>query len=95
MTEELRPIDRNLQYDFNYQQITHLEETTVLPVSCAVATFIVLVNELIPAKLTLQAFLIYICDIALIVLFYDIYRVTPFSLIVCIQQLVKGLSPQW
>jgi len=36
MTEELRPIDENLQYDFNYQQITHLEETTVLPVSCAV-----------------------------------------------------------
>lgn len=31
MTEELRPIDENLQYDFNYQQITHLEETTVLP----------------------------------------------------------------
>ena len=32
--EELEPIDRNLQYDFNYQQINHLtREVTVLPVS--------------------------------------------------------------
>ena len=32
--EELQPIDRNLQYDFNYQQINHLtREVTVLPVS--------------------------------------------------------------
>ena len=31
--EELEPIDRNLQYDFNYQQITHLtREVTILPV---------------------------------------------------------------
>lgn len=30
--EELQPIDRNLQYDFNYQQFTHLRRTTtVLP----------------------------------------------------------------
>jgi hypothetical protein len=30
--EELEPIDRNLQYDFNYQQINHLtREVTVLP----------------------------------------------------------------
>ena len=34
MVEELEPIDRNLQYDFNYQQINHLtREATVLPVS--------------------------------------------------------------
>ena len=32
--EELEPIDRNLQYDFNFQQITHLRrEVTILPVS--------------------------------------------------------------
>ena len=31
--EELKPIDRNLQYDFNYQQFTHLPRTiTILPV---------------------------------------------------------------
>ena len=31
--EELEPIDRNLQYDFNYQQINQLtREVTVLPV---------------------------------------------------------------
>ena len=34
MYEELEPIDKNLQYDFNYQQINHLtREVTVLPVS--------------------------------------------------------------
>ena len=34
MYEELEPIDRNLQYDFNYQQITHLKrEVVIKPVS--------------------------------------------------------------
>ncbi|CAI8042462.1 DBH-like monooxygenase protein 1 homolog, partial [Geodia barretti] len=28
--EELEPIDRNLQYDFNYQQITHLKREVVI-----------------------------------------------------------------
>ena len=32
--EEMRPIDQNLQYDFNFQQFTVLpNEVTVLPVS--------------------------------------------------------------
>lgn len=32
--EELEPIDRNLQYDFDYQQIVHLpREKIILPVS--------------------------------------------------------------
>ena len=32
--EELKPVDQNLQYDFNYQQFIYLpEEITVLPVS--------------------------------------------------------------
>ena len=32
--EEMKPIDQNLQYDFNYQQFTYLpEEVTVYPVS--------------------------------------------------------------
>ena len=32
--EELEPIDKNLQYDFNFQQATHLRrEVTILPVS--------------------------------------------------------------
>ena len=32
--EELKPIDRNLNYDFDFQQITHLpSEVTILPVS--------------------------------------------------------------
>ena len=32
--EELEPIDRNLQYDFNFQQITHLtRQVTIMPVS--------------------------------------------------------------
>ena len=32
--EELKPVDQNLQYDFNYQQFTYLpEEITVYPVS--------------------------------------------------------------
>ena len=32
--EELKPVDQNLQYDFNYQQFTYLpEEVTVYPVS--------------------------------------------------------------
>ena len=32
--EELKPVDQNLQYDFNYQQFTFLpEEITVFPVS--------------------------------------------------------------
>lgn len=32
--EELRPIDKNYHYDFNFQQFNHLqEEITVLPVS--------------------------------------------------------------
>ena len=34
--EELEPIDRNLNYDFNFQQINHLpREVTILPVSFA------------------------------------------------------------
>ena len=33
--QELKPVDQNLQYDFNYQQFTYLpEENKVLPV-CA------------------------------------------------------------
>ena len=31
--EELEPIDRNLKYDFNYQQVNHLQEIIVKPVS--------------------------------------------------------------
>ena len=32
--EELEPVDQNLNYDFNYQQFTHLrKEHVVLPVS--------------------------------------------------------------
>ena len=32
--EELEPIDKNLQYDFDFQQINHLRrEVTILPVS--------------------------------------------------------------
>ena len=32
--EELEPIDKNLQYDFNFQQSTHLRrEVVILPVS--------------------------------------------------------------
>ena len=32
--EELEPIDRNLQYDFNFQQINHLRrEIVIMPVS--------------------------------------------------------------
>ena len=32
--EELEPIDQNLSYDFDYQQVTHLpREHLVLPVS--------------------------------------------------------------
>ena len=32
--EELEPIDKNLKYDFDYQQINHLRhEVTLLPVS--------------------------------------------------------------
>ena len=32
--EELEPIDRNLQYDFDFQQITHLRrEVIIKPVS--------------------------------------------------------------
>ena len=32
--EELEPIDKNLNYDFDYQQINHLpREVTILPVS--------------------------------------------------------------
>ena len=35
--EELKPVDQNLQYDFNYQQFTYLpEEITVYPVSVCV-----------------------------------------------------------
>ena len=31
--EELEPIDKNLQYDFNYQQINHLtREVIIMPV---------------------------------------------------------------
>lgn len=34
--EEMRPIDQNLQYDFNFQQFTVLpNEVTVLPVSAS------------------------------------------------------------
>ncbi len=34
--EEIIPIDKNLKYDFNFQQATYLkEEVTVLPVSFA------------------------------------------------------------
>ena len=42
--EELEPIDKNLQYDFNYQQINHLtREVTVLPVSvCVVCSLTIL-----------------------------------------------------
>lgn len=32
--EELKPVDQNLQYDFNYQQFTYLtQEVTVYPVN--------------------------------------------------------------
>ena len=32
--EELEPIDKNLQYDFDFQQINHLRrEVTIMPVS--------------------------------------------------------------
>ena len=38
--EELKPVDQNLQYDFNYQQFTYLpEEITVLPVSMCVCIY--------------------------------------------------------
>jgi hypothetical protein len=34
--QELKPVDQNLQYDFNYQQFTYLpEEITVMPVCAA------------------------------------------------------------
>ena len=37
--EELEPIDRNLNYDFDYQQINHLpREVTILPVSVLIDT---------------------------------------------------------
>ena len=33
--EELEPIDRNLKYDFNFQQINHLQrEVIIKPVDC-------------------------------------------------------------
>ena len=39
--EELEPIDINLKYDFNYQQINILTETTkILPVSQAMYKYI-------------------------------------------------------
>ena len=42
MYEELEPIDRNLQYDFNYQQINHLtREVTVLPVSACIYSVLI------------------------------------------------------
>ena len=28
--EELEPIDRNLKYDFNFQQITHLQREVII-----------------------------------------------------------------
>ena len=31
--EELKPIDKNLQYDFNFQQTIHIDEVIVKPVS--------------------------------------------------------------
>ena len=31
--EELKPIDRNLQYDFNFQQTIYIDEVIVKPVS--------------------------------------------------------------
>ena len=35
--EEVDVIEKNLNYDFNYQQVTHLpKEITVMPVSCSV-----------------------------------------------------------
>ena len=30
--EELKPIDKNLQYDFNFQQTIHIDEVIVKPV---------------------------------------------------------------
>ena len=36
MYEELEPIEKNIQYDFNFQQSNHLRrEVTILPVSPA------------------------------------------------------------
>ena len=39
--EELKPVDQNLQYDFNYQQFTYLpEEITVYRVSACVCVYV-------------------------------------------------------
>ena len=42
VTEELAPVDINLQYDFNFQQFTYLpREVQVLPVSTSTSLFYV------------------------------------------------------
>ena len=38
---ELKPIDQNLQYDFNFQQVNHLtEEVNLKPVSIIIISYI-------------------------------------------------------
>lgn len=48
--EELPPIDENRQYDFNFQQVTHLpREVKILPVSYKyfAQTFLLLVPKIV------------------------------------------------
>ena len=48
MYEELEPIDRNLNYDFNYQQINHLpHEVTIMPVSQCLHHKVLLMNLIV------------------------------------------------